>query len=245
LQITSLSTDSIAKFKNDGILVLREFFSWEETLKLVECGKQIVADIGNGLVREDRFVLGCLPDGPRQLCRDNKLIELAKELLATDNIALYMNRVLIKDREWNGAVQLHQDMPYFHGGVRKLSVFIPLTSIQADGGNGGLKFVAGSHRFGNLRRGTIKRELFPPMQDVAPELEPGDILLMDFLTWHYSNEALIRNERYLMQIAYQSADDGSYAGASSGGVPEPTLICGNWQTTYFSNLDACVQTDGT
>jgi hypothetical protein len=160
-------------------------------------------------------------------------VEKAKELLKTEDLALYMNRVLLKDKNWSGAVSIHQDMPYFHGDTKKLSVFVPLTPTQAIGGNGGLIFIKGSHKFGNLQRGMVKREIFPEMGDLAPDLEVGDVVYMNFLTWHFSDDAPVPSERPLMQIVYQPASDGSY-GSEELGVREPTLVSGSWKTTHFA-----------
>ena len=66
------------------------------------------------------------------------------------------------------------------------------------------------------------------MEVVVPSLEVGDMLFMDFLTWHYSEAALVERDRPLMQIIYQSASDGSYYQ-----LAEPTLVAGHWRTKYF------------
>ena len=29
------------------------------------------------------------------------------------------------------------------------------------------------------------------MEELAPDLEVGDVVLMDFLTWHYSEDAVV------------------------------------------------------
>ncbi|MCU1390645.1 MAG: hypothetical protein JWL72_3983, partial [Ilumatobacteraceae bacterium] len=149
------------------------------------------------------------------------------------DVALYMNRVLIKDEHWTGAISIHQDMPYFNGGQRKVSIFVPLERTQADGGNGGLKFVVGSHRYGNLERGTINLADFEPMPVLAPDLDVGDVVVMDFLTWHYSETPATPSERPLLQLAYQAADDGSYGGELFG-VAAPTLVAGSWRTRHFA-----------
>ena len=109
----------------------------------------------------------------------------------------------------------------------------PITPTAAKNGNGGLIFLKGSHKYGNLQRGTIRREMFPAMEELAPDLEVGDIVLMDFLTWHYSGEAVVPGDRPLMQIAYQPSSDGSYVGPKAG-VPKPTLVSGRWMTEHFA-----------
>ena len=110
---------------------------------------------------------------------------------------------------------------------------MPLTPTAARNGNGGLIFLKGSHKYGNLQRGSIRREKFAAMEELAPDLEVGDVVLMDFLTWHHSEEAVVPGDRPLMQIAYRPSSDGSYAGPTIG-VPKPTLVSGRWLTGHFA-----------
>jgi hypothetical protein len=222
------------EYKEDGFTVVRHFFP-PPVVDDLKIGwhnlKQAVVD--GAIVRNARFIFGILPEPLASLYRQPSLVHAAQTLLGTQDVALYMNRLLLKDATWNGAVAIHQDMPYFSGGVAKVSVFVPLTPTQARDGNGGLIFVKGSHKYGNLRRGTIRRESFAPMEDSAPDLEIGDTVLMDFLTWHYSELAPLPDDRPMMQIVYQPASDGSYASAELG-VAQPTLVSGKWLTSHFA-----------
>lgn len=188
------------------------------------------------LARPGRFVLGCLPAELESLPR--LFAGAAHHLLGTPNVALYSSRLLLKDAHWSGAVQLHQDMPYFHGGARKISAFVPLQPMRAS--DGGLRFIKGSHKYGMLERGVIELDKFAspqtPLQDLAPDVEPGDVIFMDFLTWHYSGPG--SSERPLMQITFQPATDGSYCG-----LPGPTLLCGEWQTECFTEKGKGIKQD--
>ena len=220
-----------ADYERDGVVVVKNCLRPEP---LSEGWAKLKTRIAVGdLVREDRFVSGDLH--PLECLPGNLMItDLVKSILGTQDVALYFYRLLLKDAAWWGEVALHQDMPYFHGGLQKVSVFVPLVPVY--GRNGGLVFVKGSHKYGNLNRGTIDRSKFEPMDDLAPDLEVGDIVLMDFLTWHYSEKTKgPMPERPLMQITYQPATDGSFCGA-------PELISGKWQTQYFSPSD-CTQID--
>lgn len=70
------------------------------------------------------------------------------------------------------------------------------------------------------------------MDELAPALDPGDVVFMDFLTWHYSEQAAIAEDRPMLQITYQPSSDRSYGGPDIG-VPEPTLVSGQWRTRHF------------
>jgi hypothetical protein len=224
--------DSIEHFDQDGVAVWKNFFSEKIASGFAHDLTDIRRDLASGLlVRKARFVSGNLPVHLENLYLLDTLGQAARIWLDTPHVALYFSRLLLKDADWAGAVELHQDLPYFHGG-NKISVFVPLAPTRAD--DGGLCFVKGSHKYGMLERGVIQRDKFPPMEDLRPDVEPGDVIFMDFLTWHYSEVG--KSERPLMQITYQPATDGSYCGA-------PLLVSGEWQTEYFSPKDHCVVPD--
>jgi hypothetical protein len=228
-------------YERDGVLIGRATIERGRVEK--SCTALFDAIKSGEVTRRDRFVFGSLPEPAASIWNHPALVAKACELLQTEDIALYMNRVLLKDAGWSGAVAIHQDMPYFHGDTRKLSVFVPLIPTKAIGGNGGLIFIKGSHKYGNLQRGTVRRDAFPSMDDIAPDLDTGDVVYMDFLTWHFSDEAPIPSERPLMQIVYQPATDGSY-GSAAMGVNEPTLVRGSWRTSYFSPFGKSTIPDG-
>lgn len=228
-----LKDTDIQKYQEEGLLVVPNFFAQHQVQLLLENWQVAQAQIRSGeaqLQRVDRFLLGTLPMVIASLYKDEQLVEVARQLLNTNDIALYMNRILIKDEQWNGSVAIHQDMPYFHGETHKLVAFVPLQTHNDS--TGGLKLIKQSHRFGNLgMRGAIQHEQFPELEVVSPSLEVGDVLFMHFLTWHYSEEAKIQCDRPLMQIAYQPATDGSYYSLEA-----PTLVSGQWQTSYFTKF---------
>lgn len=243
---TSIHCDNLAfalrEYDENGFLVLRSFFDQSGAAALQAAWQDLKRDMtAQGLERNARFVIGVLPGLIGDLYRHPRMVDLATSVLGAD-VALYMNRILLKDEHWSGAVAIHQDMPYFNGGQQKLAVFVPLCPTVGEGGNGGLKFVVGSHRYGGLERGTINRSEFEPMPDAAPVLDVGDIVLMNFMTWHYSDDAAVADERPLMQIVYQPSHDGSFGGPKIG-VPVPTLVAGEWKTSYFSEWNRGVTPD--
>jgi hypothetical protein len=229
-------------YRRDGVALIKGLLPAATVQAAQDAYRQLTADLASGatpLERSARFVsggflpgaLGTLPDQP-------ELAEVAREVIGPD-VALYMNRLLIKDQVWNGPVATHQDCPYFHGSVDKMSIFVPLQPFTAETGN--LKFVAGSHRYGNLGvRGTIRHEEFPQLAIVQPDAMPGDVILASFTVWHFSEAAAVQCERPVMQMAYQPASDGSYFGEPD----QPRLICGQWRTDAFSRFRDHVTADG-
>jgi hypothetical protein len=221
----------VATYAEQGFLVLREVFTRPEMKSYVQGWLRLKVGLQSNslpLKRRDRFVLGILPDPLGSIYRHPRLVEVANRILGPD-VALYYNRLLVKDEVWSGSVEMHQDMPYFHGSTGKLSVFVPLEPFNQT--TGGLMIVTGSHKFGNLgMRGTILPDRFPALPVAAPSLEPGDVLLMTFLTWHTSDAPTVARDRPVLQIIYQPADDGSYF---NDGLDGPTLVSGQWRTSHF------------
>lgn len=227
-----LREDDIQQFDQDGVLIVRNVFkpaevermqaAWTEARQLLHHG-----DDGQ-LRRVDRFIFGSLPIGIRELYQTAALVQMVQQLLGSTDIALYMSRMLVKDRHWNEGVENHQDLPAFHGSPDKISAFVPLQAHNE--ATGGLKVVKGSHFYGNLGiLGTIHLEQFPPMEILTPALEVGDVMFLNFLTWHYSEPATVETDRPLLQIAYQHSSDGAYYELDA-----PTLVSGQWQTRYFT-----------
>jgi hypothetical protein len=78
--------------------------------------------------------------------------------------------------------------------------------------------------------GPIDLSRFPPMQQVCPDVSPGDIILCDFLTWHYSLPAENDEERVMIQLNYQPAVDPSSTNIVAGQRPH--------DKTLYSRFDA-------
>jgi len=224
-----ISNADLQKLEDDGYVLIRSVFD-KRTVEAWARGWEMLkaAAKSGSAARNDRFFYGVLPAPLGLIYRAPQLVEIIKRLIGED-VALYFNRMLAKDEAWNGPVVAHQDMPYFHG-TNKLSVFIPIKPFNLE--TGGLSFVKGSHKFGIQGRGSIDVESFAGLQSETPDAQPGDIILMDFMTWHYSEPARISTDRPVMQLAYQIATDGSYFGEQLG-VAEPTLVCGEWRTNRF------------
>jgi len=135
LSAPGLDATGLDRYRADGVVVLKQAFDpfdvmmWQKSV-----GAAVQPSAGrpnNG--RRDRFVYGVLPSPLYEIHRDPRLVAIARQVLGPD-VALYMNRILVKDAQWNGPVAAHQDMPYFHGSTRKLSVFVPLSPFNRQTG---------------------------------------------------------------------------------------------------------------
>jgi hypothetical protein len=146
------------------------------------------------------------------------LLDLLQKLYP--DLALYVQRFVIKDKQSRQPVFVHQDYCYDLGMPEKTSVFLPLGPMTPQ--NGGLFFYPGTHLLGYLGDAG---ELDPAILDpdwpvVGPSLEPGDLVLMHECTWHGSFAHTGGPDRIVVQITYQPASDPSgiklLRGQSSG-----------------------------
>jgi len=140
-----------------------------------------------------------------------------------ENIALYNQRFVVKDKKSSEPVFLHSDYPYHLGWPFKASAFVPLSLVNKE--NGGMYFYPGTHQFGYLAdAGEIDLGSFPSnLPSVCPTLYPGDFILMNSLTWHGSGPNIAGVDRVLIDIIYQPANDPS----------SKELVCGEWETDIF------------
>jgi ectoine hydroxylase-related dioxygenase (phytanoyl-CoA dioxygenase family) len=171
-----------------------------------------------------------LPDRLKHMYREPVFANTLKPLFG-EHIALYNHRFVIKDKYSPNSVFLHQDSCYHLGSLNKCSVFTPLSHVDKD--NGGMVFHVGSHRLGFLGdAGEINPASFKfKWPKLAPDLNPGDFVIMNSALWHESGPNVSGIDRILADTIMQPADD-------------PTgeeLICGDWQTDIFYSHVNCAQ----
>jgi hypothetical protein len=208
--------------REDGVVFLKGALTDLETQKL-RSGEAELDELhrtGAAEIRDARFFKGAWPPALADVERW-PTIALVTDLIGED-VALYHRRFLIKDPIFSGSITPHQEMPYFHGGLHKLNVFLAVSPNTA--ANGHLRYYAGSHKYGLIGQGDIQPERFPGVRDVGEDLYPGDLVLMDHCTWHHSADSTSPGPRYLLQLIFQPADDGSSFGE------EAVLVSGQWRT---------------
>ncbi len=138
-----------------------------------------------------------LPELDRVICGD-VLPALAMAMQGLDEVVLFQD-LLVSKVPGAGAINWHQDYSYWPlerpGGAM---MWVGLDEALVD--NGCLHYVPGSHRWGERQpadfiQGSNQPSLpgLPPLdvdahldEVVAVPTRPGDVLIHDSLTWHYS-----------------------------------------------------------
>jgi len=233
----------ISRYKHDGYVIIRGGLSDEEMAPLIAQWHRLrdplrEGDTVDGIKRDNLYVHGKLPSPLGDVMHHPLISTVANKLLGPD-IAIYMNRLNVKDQALTEHVHLHQDLPYFNGGGNKINFFIALQDTNIN--NGAMTFVPGSHRLGLVDRKTIDISKHPEFDAIVPSLRPGDLLISDILLWHSSVPNTQGTDRVILQIIVQPADDGSYYPHS---VPEPHLITGQWRTDQFTPWTAAPTSTG-
>jgi len=148
------------------------------------------------------------PDELKAICRDRRLLDIAEQIFGPD-IALYNFRFLIKDKHSRGPIFRHHDLCYHTGHMNRASFFVPLS--RANGRNGALSFILGTHHFGYLGDAgqLLDAVLDPDWPILSPELSPGDLVVMHSALWHESGPHSAGEDRVMADICLQPASDPS------------------------------------
>ena len=221
-------------FVDDGVCIFRGLMGLNE---IEECRKQwdsVREDLAlgrekNGVRRDGFYIHGRFSAPIGEIPRNEKILDIVKILLGSDNIAVYLSRINIKDKKFSDSIHLHQDLPYFNGGVKKLGVFLALKPVNLN--NGAMVFVPGSQKLGVTGRETLDIALHSDLDVIIPSLQPGDVIFADINLWHASVPNSNGEDRPLLQTIYQPANDGSYYPDS---ISMPWLVAGEWETNEFS-----------
>lgn len=203
-----LDQSTVQQFQNDGVTVLRGFFSdWVETLRAGVAANIAKPNPNARSYRGDDsggqfFVDYCswqrIPQY-RDFIFNSPASEIAASLMDSDKVQLFHEHVLVKEAQSGVATPWHHDLPYYCvDGPKTVSLWIPLDEVPRERT---LEFVAGSHLWGKSFR--PQRFNGQPLNDsdgleeipnieanrddydiVGWDLTPGDAVAFDYRTLH-------------------------------------------------------------
>jgi hypothetical protein len=225
-----LNIEGVA-FNNDvynksGAFIIRDFISKEKIKELQDVWVSYYGDIiknGGRKIDNNNFVnfKDELPLEILNFWKSDYIKNLSK-MIYGENVALYHNRILIKDKKTNHDVFLHQDYCYHLGFPNKSNLFIPLFDYTEE--HGILSLYLGTHQYGYLGdAGEIDKTKFFPWKKITPKINSGDVIIMNSCLWHESGPNNGDIDRVMFDIIIQPSDDPSGA----------QLICGDWETDFW------------
>jgi ectoine hydroxylase-related dioxygenase (phytanoyl-CoA dioxygenase family) len=156
-----------------------------------------------------------------RLARESRVPAIAAALLATPQVRLYHDHVLVKEGGTAQRTPWHQDQPYYNVDGRGVSAWIPVDPVPEAGS---LELLAGSHAGPWLMPRTFlsgEARWFPEgslaeLPDIESDrdafdlrrydLQPGDAVFFDFLTVHGAPGFPFAGRRRVLSLRYLSAE---------------------------------------
>ena len=132
--------------------------------------------------------------------RTSGAARIAAELMRSTTASFFFDHLLVKEPGTLNPTPWHQDLPYWPvAGTQICSIWFAMDDVSTT--NGGVRYVAGSHRwsqwyraqsFGGSDKYTDESLPAPPDPDLHPDqyrvlsfdLEPGDVVAHDVMTLH-------------------------------------------------------------
>lgn len=243
-----IATSEVQDFARNGAVILRSRVAtkWLELLAAgVERNRQNPSKWAHGFSAEttdgDSPAAGFWSDYVtwpdvseyRSVIFDSDLAELAGNLMGSSEVRLFHEHTLVKEAGTSSRTPWHHDQPYYCiGGDQNVSFWIALDPVPK---SSGLRFVAGSHRWGRWfvpRRfadhvpyvdqefadgseadGQREFELVPDVDSeldqheiLAWDVEPGDIVAFHYRTLHDAPGNHLKTRRRAVSLRWLGCD---------------------------------------
>lgn len=146
---------------------------------------------------------------------DPRLVEPMKDVVGTDAIELYTEKLNVKRARTGGPIVLHQDHPYWVGESDEPAEIATAIVFMDDANraNGCLEVLPGSHTRGEWPRKQVdgfgamemQQSGFDESELVAVEVPAGSLVLFGSLLVHRSLPNLSEHDRRALLYSYQPA----------------------------------------
>lgn len=179
------------------------------------CTVQLEHGVGEGVLRVIETVHQFHPRW-EALIDDPRLTEPVRDILGTETISLWTNKLNVKSAQGSGFAW-HQDSPYWMHDAPEVdrlpNVFVALYDCTI--ANGCLSVIAGSHTAGMLPGCSDGRQLagfytdpaaFDPAREVCLEVPRGSLIFFDPHLVHGSGPNGSRRNRTAIILTYQPGE---------------------------------------
>jgi len=221
----NLTTEQINSFHGDGFLIVKSFFTSQETAKLFKTAVEddTMSSHSYGVVdqsgKQSKLALWFTPgdDIYGLLTKSERMVNGVAALLRdTAPVCHFHSKLMMKEPKVGGAWEWHQDYGYWYKNQflfpeQMLSVMVALNQATIE--NGCLQVIKGSHKMGRVNHGfsgeqvgadqtMVDNCLKMGMELVYVELEPGDTLFFHSNILHRSDANLSDKPRWAFISAY-------------------------------------------
>ena len=232
-----LNDADVARFHEDGYLIVKNFFSDKEIAKLYgiaiedDVVKSNATNVTDSSGKNSKLTLWFTPgeDVYSMMLRSERMVAAAARLLDSDSpVCHYHTKLMQKEPRVGGAWEWHQDYGYWYKNQflypdQLLSIMIGLTKANRE--NGCLQVIKGSHKMGRVNHGfsgeqvgadmVMVNHALDCMEHVYVELEPGDALFFHSNLLHRSEANLSDKPRWSIISCYNSLSNHAFNDASS------------------------------
>jgi ectoine hydroxylase-related dioxygenase (phytanoyl-CoA dioxygenase family) len=222
---TSLSSEQIQRYQDDGFLYYPRFLSEEETAELkaavvdtvASMGARKIAGDGANLADSDYFAkvftqrlnLWRLSDTIKSYMLNPNLGEMLCRLAGVEGLRIWHDQALIKEAYANPTAW-HLDNPFWSFfSEQSISIWIALEDATLS--NGCMVFIPGTHKQATFEPQEIGQNLsslfnkYPRMAEIDPVAAPmkaGDCSFHNGLVAHGAGANMTRGRRIAMTCAY-------------------------------------------
>lgn len=227
-----LNPADINTFRQDGYLIVKNFFSAEETTKLysIATGDAVVKNNATNVTdssgKNSKLTLWFTPgdDVYSMMLRSERMVDAAGKLLDSDApVCHFHTKLMQKEPKVGGAWEWHQDYGYWYKNQflfpdQLVSIMIALTPANKE--NGCLQVIKRSHKLGRVNHGfsgeqvgadmVMVENAFSTLEHVYVELEPGDALFFHSNLLHRSEANLSDHPRWSIISCYNSLSNHAF-----------------------------------
>lgn len=146
-----------------------------------------------------------------RLITDERLTEIAADIIGGPNVQLHHNKMFIKPPEKGSPFPMHQDQPFFpHARHSMIAAIFHFDNAPLE--KGCVRVVPGSHKLGPLPHigeggWHLPFEQYPLESSVACEAEAGDVLFFSYLTIHGSGVNTSNEARTTLLVQMRDPSD--------------------------------------
>jgi phytanoyl-CoA hydroxylase len=239
---SELSQEQVAKYQQDGFVVIEDFLSPQELEFWRTALDEAVAKRGGNKMPDRKEVYGKGDDADKsyydnvfdqlinlwqdndkmqQIMLDERLGKMAAQLSNSDGIRIWHDQALIK-KPWANPTSWHLDTPYWSFTDRRaLSIWVALDDATYE--NGCLFFIPGSHLKTTFDNPGIGKNMgaifttypeFKNSKSVAAVMKAGSCSFHNGLTIHGAHANMTPGFRRAMTCAYMP-DGNTYNGTQN------------------------------